>query len=202
MPFDTNIEGNYYNKYESTNPLVCMIMNGFLSALLDLAKKCGAESSYEVGCGEGKLSAYLSKNGFSVRGSDVGTEVVEEANRAAGALDGLKPFIVKNIYDMNRSDTADLMLCCEVMEHLETPERALRKLSEIAPAFVLFSVPREPLWRLLNMLRGKYFLSLGNTPGHIQHWSTRSFIDLVGKYFEIIQIRNPVPWTMILCKKK
>jgi hypothetical protein len=30
-------------------------------------------------------------------------------------------------------------------------------------------VPREPIWRIGNMARGRYLGDLGNTPGHIQH---------------------------------
>ena len=36
-------------------------------------------------------------------------------------------------------------------------------------------MPREPLWRGLNMARGAYLKDLGNTPGHVNHWSKRSF---------------------------
>ena len=39
---------------------------------------------------------------------------------------------------------------------------------------LLVSVPREPLWRGLNMARGAYMRDLGNTPGHVNHWSKRA----------------------------
>ena len=40
-------------------------------------------------------------------------------------------------------------------------------------AHLLVSVPREPLWRALNVARGAYLRELGNTPGHVNHWSKR-----------------------------
>ena len=39
--------------------------------------------------------------------------------------------------------------------------------------------PREPLWRGLNIARGAYLKDLGNTPGHLNHWSKRGFVALL-----------------------
>ncbi len=64
--------------------------------------------------------------------------------------------------------------------------------------YLLVSVPREPLWRALNVARGAYIRDLGNTPGHLNHWSRRSFEALLGRYGEVVQARSPFPWTMLL----
>ncbi len=47
---------------------------------------------------------------------------------------------------------------------------------------LLVSVPREPLWRGLNMARGAYIKDLGNTPGHLNHWSRKAFVELLGRH--------------------
>ncbi|WP_207642472.1 hypothetical protein, partial [Desulfosporosinus sp. I2] len=65
---------------------------------------------------------------------------------------------------------------------------------------IILSVPREPLWRILNLARGKYIPDLGNTPGHIQHWSKKSFLRLVNRYFDVLEVKSPLPWTMVLCR--
>ena len=93
------------------------------------------------------------------------------------------------------------MICCEVLEHLAEPRRALERLASISRRHCLLSVPREPLWRALNCLRGSYLGQLGNTPGHIQHWSRGAFLRLVGEYFEIVEVRSPIPWTVVLCRR-
>ena len=98
------------------------------------------------------------------------------------------------------SDSADLIVCCEVLEHLEQPERALRVLKSLARKYVILSVPREPLWSVMNLSRGKYWFDLGNTPGHIQRWSQRSFIKLVSRHFRIEKVLAPIPWTMLHCR--
>jgi len=110
-------------------------------------------------------------------------------------------FFVRSIYDLEQGrDSADLLVCCEVLEHVEDPASALAALQRAASNYVVLSVPREPIWRVLNMMRGKYWGQLGNTPGHLNHWSSRSFIRLVGQYFDIVEVRNPFPWTMLLCR--
>jgi hypothetical protein len=59
-------------------------------------------------------------------------------------------------------------------------------------------VPREPVWRMTNMARGAYLRDLGNTPGHLNHWSKRSFVSLLSRYGTVEHVRSPFPWTMLL----
>ncbi len=66
--------------------------------------------------------------------------------------------------------------------------------------FVIVSVPREPLWRTVNMARGAYLKDLGNTPGHVNHWSKRSFVSLLERHGEVVEARSPFPWTMLLVR--
>jgi hypothetical protein len=52
------------------------------------------------------------------------------------------------------------------------------------------------------MARGKYFGTLGNTPGHIQHWSKNAFCALVSEYVDVVAVRSPLPWTMVLGRRR
>jgi hypothetical protein len=107
----------------------------------------------------------------------------------------------RSIYELDAArDSADLVVCCEVLEHLDNPDGGLRALQRIASRSLIVSAPREPLWRLLNLARGKYVADWGNTPGHVQHWSKRDFVGLVSRYFQVVEIRSPLPWTMLLCR--
>ena len=51
------------------------------------------------------------------------------------------------------------------------------------------------------MARFTYVTHLGNTPGHLKHWSSREFVGLVSKYFEVVEVKKPIPWTMVLARK-
>ncbi|MEE9294787.1 MAG: methyltransferase domain-containing protein [Phycisphaerae bacterium] len=195
-----NIGGNLYPKYRTRNPIARWLVAGFLSAFRDLAGRTGAHEVLEIGCGEGYLSAMLAAEGRSVRGVDISSRVIETARRNPDAVTHNVRFDVASIFDMDPGkDAAELVVCCEVLEHLHEPQRALALLAKLASPHLLVSVPREPLWRGLNMLRGKYVLQLGNTPSHIQHWSPCGFLANLERYVEIVAVKKPLPWIMALC---
>jgi SAM-dependent methyltransferase len=96
------------------------------------------------------------------------------------------------------SKSFDIVVCCEVLEHLERPERGLAECARVARERVLISTPWEPVWRGLNMVRGKYWRSLGNTPGHVQHFTRGSLAELASLHLRVLTMRKPLPWTAIL----
>jgi 2-polyprenyl-3-methyl-5-hydroxy-6-metoxy-1,4-benzoquinol methylase len=195
------IGGNVYPKYTTRNPLARLLVDNFARSLDGLVERTGARQVHEVGCGEGFLSSRLANRGLRVRGSDLSAAAIEEARTRAGEHGLAIPFQVADLYSLSPdTDAAELVICCEVLEHVPDPERALRTLAGLARPWLILSVPREPLWRLLNMARGHYLRSLGNTPGHLQHWSASRFRHLVGCHAEIVESRTPLPWTMLLCR--
>ena len=66
----------------------------------------------------------------------------------------------------------------------------------------MLSVPREPVWRIANLARLKYIRAFGNTPGHVNHWSRRSFVDFVGRELDVGQVLSPFPWTMLAARRR
>lgn len=198
------VVGNTYDKYGSKNFIVRWIMRGFEYAVDELVNQTNPLDIHEIGCGEGYWVLRWNQQNIKARGSDFSERVISIArmNAAELQLPG-SLFETLNIYDVApERDAADLIVCCEVLEHLENPDAGLRALQGITTNRIILSVPREPLWRILNLVRGKYITGAGNTPGHIQHWSKRKFICLVSKYFDIIEVKCPLPWTILLCQKK
>ena len=195
--------GNLYDKYTTGNPAARYLMNNFLTSAHSLIDDIRGEvnSITEVGCGEGHLASFIAEMNIApVRACDCSCEIIETAQTVNSHE--TVTYYTKSIYDIGGSERADLMVCCEVLEHLEEPERALDILHETTSRYCLLSVPREPVWRMLNMMRLKYLGDLGNTPGHIQHWSRSGFQRLVSTRFQIIKTRSPFPWTMVLCERK
>jgi SAM-dependent methyltransferase len=97
-------------------------------------------------------------------------------------------------------DEFDLVAATEVLEHVSDPERALAEMARVARRWLLVSVPHEPLWRVLNVARGAYLRDLGNTPGHLNHWTRAGFQRLLGSHGQVVETRSPFPWTMLLVR--
>ncbi len=157
-------------------------------------------NTLEVGCGEGYIMQHVieSSNFPKVVGVDISHKIIRlakvncEKGRFSCASAYSLPF---------QSKSFDFVLCVEVLEHLVLPEVALEEISRVASDFILFSVPQEPIWRMVNVTRGAYIRDLGNTPGHVQHWTRKSIVRLLEKHFKIVEISYPFPWTMISCRK-
>jgi 2-polyprenyl-3-methyl-5-hydroxy-6-metoxy-1,4-benzoquinol methylase len=195
--------GNVYDKYTSRNPVERRMVGGFLGRLEELVGRTGAREAHEIGCGEGELATRLARRGLRIRGSDLSPEVIAEAKRRANAAGLEIEFKAAGVEALlPAEDGAELIICCEVMEHLPDPEAALDTVAALARPWTIISVPREPLWRALNMARGRYVGELGNTPGHLNHWSRRRFVRFLEQRLEVIELRSPLPWTMALCRSE
>ena len=193
--------GNVYDKYGSSNPIERRLVRGFMDRLGELVARSGAREAHEVGCGEGEIAIRLARRGIAVRGSDASAEVVAEARRRAADAGLDIAFKVAPIEELSApADAAELVVCCEVLEHLEDPGGAVEVLAALARPWLIASVPREPLWRALNLARGAYVRQLGNTPGHLNHWPPRSFVRLLERRLEVVAVRAPLPWTIALCR--
>lgn len=193
--------GNTYDKYGSTNPVVRRLMNGFESTLDELWHKAAPESILDVGCGEGVLTEQWADKLGS--GRIVGIDLddpklkAEWEKRRRANLE----YRVEDATNLSYADNEfDLASAIEVLEHVPDPERTVSEMARVAKKWVLVSVPREPLWRGLNMARGAYWKDFGNTPGHINHWSKRSFVSMLSRYGTVDEVRSPFPWTMVLVR--
>ncbi|WP_208789123.1 class I SAM-dependent methyltransferase [Xanthomonas cissicola] len=196
--------GNYYDKYNTVNPIARRLMRGFLSSFGELVALAGTPSeALEVGCGEGELSMRMDAAGWRVQACDIAEDAVQEARRRINAARLNIPVKRADVRDIGGCyRPVDLVVCCEVLEHLDSPEQALQTLLALSRRYVLVSVPREPIWRMLNVMRGSYWTDLGNTPGHIQHWSRREFLAMLSDHAEVVHVRNPLPWTIALCRAR
>jgi 2-polyprenyl-3-methyl-5-hydroxy-6-metoxy-1,4-benzoquinol methylase len=195
------VTGNTYDKYGSTNPAVRRMMVGFERTLEELFAAAEPKSLLDVGCGEGVLVHKWAHELGEAR--VVGIDLEEPSIQA-----GWEQRRAKNLeYKVMRAENLpfadgefDVVTAIEVLEHVPDPEHTLVEMARCAERHLLVSVPREPLWRMLNMFRGAYWSQLGNTPGHLNHWSKRSFVELLSRYGEVTETRSPFPWTMLLVR--
>jgi SAM-dependent methyltransferase len=193
--------GNTYDKYGSRNPVVRRLMTGFHGALDDLWERAAPESVLDVGCGEGVLTAEWAERLGD--GRIVGIDLDDPKLRAewAGRDRPNLDFRVEEATSLTFADDEfEMATAIEVLEHVPEPEKTVAEMARVAERWLLVSVPREPLWRGLNMARGAYWGSLGNTPGHVNHWSKRGFVSLLSRYGTVEEARSPFPWTMLLVR--
>jgi 2-polyprenyl-3-methyl-5-hydroxy-6-metoxy-1,4-benzoquinol methylase len=194
--------GNTFDKYGSTNPVVRRLMSGFEGTLAGLFARAAPESVLDVGCGEAILTYKWAQalGDRPVLGVDLPDAKLEAewTTRRRPNLE-LRAMPPEDLQDLPFADASfDLAAAIEVLEHVPDPERTLAEMARVAARHVLVSVPREPLWRALNVARGAYLRDLGNTPGHVNHWSKRSFVEMAGRHGEVVEARSPFPWTMLL----
>ena len=192
--------GNTYDKYGSGNPLVRRLMARFERDMRELLEVARPSSILDVGCGEGVLTEQWAR---AIEGRVVGIDLddpklrAEWSRRSLPNLDFRAGFGDALPYADNEFEATTAM---EVLEHVPDPDAVLSEMARVAARWVLVSVPREPLWRGLNVARGAYLKDLGNTPGHLSHWSKRSFARLLARHGEIVELRSPLPWTMALLR--
>lgn len=189
------------DKYQSGNWIARKLVRNFMQTILSCVQKAESLEVHEIGCGEGHILGMLATNNFNVRGCDISPSSLETAARESVKWGLDIPLAIKSIYDLDpQTDAADTVLCCEVLEHLTNPGAGFEKLLSITRKDLIVSVPNEPIWHVLNMLRNKYWTALGNTPGHFHHWSKNEFVSFVGEHAEVVSVQTPLPWTVIHCR--
>ncbi len=198
---DGVVTGNTFDKYGSGNPLVRRLMAGFERDLDELLGLADPGSVLDVGCGEGVLVHRWARRLEQRR--VVGVDLEEESIQGGWAerrAPNLEYRVIRDAELPFAAGEFELASAIEVLEHVPDPQRTLEEMARCASRHLLVSVPREPLWRMLNMARGAYWPALGNTPGHVNHWSRRSFVELLSRHGEVAELRAPFPWTMLLVR--
>jgi ubiquinone/menaquinone biosynthesis C-methylase UbiE len=191
---------NFSGKYEDTNLISRFLVDNYFKSVEKLLNKIATiNSAHEIGCGEGRSTMKINKMIPNLTASEYVENLIPLAKNNNPDLS----IFQESVYELKYADNSvDLVFLLEVLEHLDFPKLALEELKRISKKYIILGVPREPLWRFLNICRFKYLRNLGNTPGHLNHWSRRSIIKLIEKeYGKVIAIESPIPWTIILAKK-
>jgi len=193
---------DFQSKYTKTNFISRRLIQGFFDGIQLALRDLELQTALEIGCAEGfsteRIKTYLPKScRFSA--SELETALLKRAQSRNPDV----PIVQESVYQLKRENNSqDMVFCMEVLEHLDDPEKALDELCRVSSKWLLVSVPREPIWRGLNMARLKYLKDFGNTPGHIQHWSKSSFLKFLQGYATPAKVFQPLPWTIVLARVK
>lgn len=200
---------DFRHKYteEGSGKIGARLLDGYFSSVDRLAQAANLKKgskAIEIGCGEGFSTQRI--NGFLPSGVELmASEYVKSLLPHAREKNPGVKVIEESVYELKHKDeTFDMVFLLEVLEHLDYPDQALAEIRRtIKPGgYLILGVPREPLWRFLNMLRGKYLKDFGNTVGHLNHWSARGLEKYISQHFgPVVKRENPLPWTLVLARK-
>ncbi|MBI2864683.1 MAG: class I SAM-dependent methyltransferase [Chloroflexi bacterium] len=191
-----------YQKHTNANPLHRWLLRRFHTCVAGLVQEMGnwgAESKVlDVGSGEGFVLDFLQGRGIGAR------LVGMDADRAAfaQAVEAKVDRLVGSAASLPFGDGAfPLVLCLEVLEHLDQPQLAIEELGRVCCGHIIVSVPNQPFFAAANFLRAKNIRTLGEDPEHLHHWTGARFLKLVSGSLQIERVEYPFPWAVVVCRK-
>ena len=201
-----NDDGNL-KKYTSKNPLKKLMLRLFEEKLAKIVRSLDLQRAkiLDAGCGEGFVAELIYHN--TKEAQIQGIDCRETAIRYAKENCSLPiNFSIGDIYDSGYvKNEFDLVCATEVLEHLESPEKALREMDRVSKKYMLLSVPNEPWFCLGNFLSGKNVLRLGNPPDHVNHYVSgrgfKTFLQSVLPREYKIKVYTCYVWTIALVEK-
>ena len=193
--------GNW-QKYTRARGPQRLLIGRFLATVRGIVEQAGVSSIIDAGCAEGFVAAFLQDAlpDLTCTGCDIDAQALRRGAKIHPAFPSQQADILHLPY---RSRSADLVLCLEVLEHLEAPAEALAELRRVTRRYCLLSVPHEPLFRLTNLARGKSLSRWGDDPEHRQHWTRAGFVRLLQQAnLEVRVLRSPFPWLVALAEAR
>jgi ubiquinone/menaquinone biosynthesis C-methylase UbiE len=191
--------GNHTHKYTARNPAIRWLTQRWVANLDQVFQQIAAEQptpecALEVGCGEGVIAQRLHHH----LGEVVALDLPDAGLRTQWRRHPQPRFLHANAHALPFQDGRfDVVVAAEVLEHLPDPNRSLHELARVGRRHLVLSVPQEPIFRGCNLLAGRYLRDLGNTPGHLNHWTRRGFTRFVASVAEVREVTSPFPWTTI-----
>lgn len=194
------IETTNYQKFRARNPIVVRLIDRFYASLRSLVEPLDPDSVLDAGCGEGetvgRLADCLPRR---VAGIDVRDDCVAFTRQRFPWMEVSR----QSVYKLAFPDRSfDLVLCLEVLEHLDEPAAALSELSRVSRRDLVLSVPHEPWFRVGSLLRGKHLARLGNHPEHLQRWNRDTFGDFLASKVEVVSVATAFPWLIAHCRPR
>lgn len=171
-----------HHKYTSGNGIYKRHLEAFLDLVADSVKTTDPKSVLDAGCGEGFSLSHIARLHPELRltGVDLSEGAIAYAEKHFGDA---AQFRKGSIYKLPFSDNSfDTVLCSEVLEHLDDPDKAVAQLKRVARNYVVITVPREPYFQWLNNV-GQW-LKLSPDPGHVNFWTKDSFQTFIRSHFE------------------
>ena len=143
-----------------------------------------------MGCGEGVIADKLTRRFAEV----VALDLPDAGLRADWRGYPGPRFLHASAHALPFADDQfDVVVAAEVLEHLPDPDQGLAEMARVGRRHLVLSVPHEPIFRGCNLAAGRYVRDLGNTPGHLNHWTRRGFVRFVSQVAQVRAVTSPFP---------
>ena len=130
MAKDNLIAGNYFDKFQSRNPIVRWLLAGYFQAFDRMLAGLHPETILEVGCGEGFVVRRLRRR-FPMA-TIVSMDLFLNMVRLTARQNEQSLSICASASDLPYMNKRfDLVVCVEVLEHLVDPKLALREIKRV-----------------------------------------------------------------------
>ena len=116
----------------------------------------------DIGCGGGILSERLHKQGAIVTGIDSSTKSITIARQHAEEQNYNIKYINKSIFDITDFDNFDIIICFEMIEHIDKPNELIKKINELSAkksSLFLSTINRNLKSFLLAKIMAEYVLN-------------------------------------------
>lgn len=155
------------------------LREGLYAALARAVGDCAVNTApchvLDVGAGRGELLQRLRAQGYATHGMDMEPGCVETASRFGDCRQGSIEDIARVFADRK----FDVVVCSHVLEHLDSPQAALRIFAGLQARGYVFAVP-NPL-RPVRMLRALSNSRRADHPEHVHAWGHAEFEALLGR---------------------
>lgn len=185
-------------RYDTSSRLYQWHTRVFHERVLEWVRVANPETMLDAGCGEGFATGFLAEHlpEVQVEGLDVSAGAIDYAREHFGER---VRYAVGSVYALPYGDDAfDLVLCSEVLEHLDRPLAAIEELKRVARRHVLMTVPLEPYFDTLNKL-GRA-VGVGGDPGHVNFWTKEGWASFVSTAFETVETDTKLIYNLALAR--
>jgi SAM-dependent methyltransferase len=188
----------HLRKYSNKNPVQRLVLDRFFDAVVREIRTLRPRSTLDFGCGEGLFLQKLKDRGLVLDGF-CGIDLRADALEHARNLHPEYRFECVDLLRWNRPAASfDLVIASEVLEHMPEPASVLARLTHFSRQHLLLTVPWEPWFRLMNLLRGRDIGRLGNHPEHVNLWSFSGFCRFLESHVRIVRAYTVFPFTVVV----
>lgn len=171
--------------------------------LNDMQRSGWIEKFIDIWCGKWFITNYIQKY-IDTNGWGLGIDISPEKIHFSQNIFPDTKYMLQDTQSIEKNgDIFDLVVCTEVLEHLDHPEDMLTVCKNLSTKYVLISVPSEPYFSMASLITWKNISRRGTTPDHKKKYNKKSLSRFLHMHLSWREITVSTRWFWLLayCKK-